>query len=492
MKCLISFVSVLIFAISSSATIIIYPSPQGEPLSKDYSVKINGRILPVHQARVSAAPINQVWPGYQRPIEQSELASYCSFDTDETVTVSVTSTVKVKDVVIRPLSYNIKPIVKGNVITFTVSHPAQLTVEVNGWHKALHMFVNPLVKNIPDRNDPDVLYFPAGVHKTGIIHARDNQTIYLEGGAIVHGVIYVQNVKNCKIMGRGVLDASTIGRFDARNIIFVDSSENISVEGVTLKDAQSWAFMVFRSKNITIENIKLIGNWRYNSDGIDIVNSSDVSVSKSFVRAFDDCIVLKGILKEPGVVKNIHIDSCVLWNDWGRALEIGAETAADSMYSISFSNIDIIHYVHIAMDIQNGDRAHIYDVSYENINIEEPIVENAYYDNKESPIKNIQQAKSYNPLFTHTPQQLGLLIEMNIRANNYSRDTVRGTVRNIQFKQIRYRGTHDPASVLVGYSAEHSVGDIIFKDLFINERKITSTEEGRFRVNDFVQDVVFQ
>src|SRR5690606_12221209 len=130
------------------------------------------------------------------------------------------------------------------------------------------------VKNIPDRNDPDVLYFPAGVHKAGIIHARDNQTIYLEGGAIVHGVIYVQNVKNCKIMGRGVLDASTIGRFDARNIIFVDSSENISVEGVTLKDAQSWAFMVFRSKHITIENIKLIGNWRYNSDGIDIVNSS--------------------------------------------------------------------------------------------------------------------------------------------------------------------------------------------------------------------------
>ena len=46
---------------------------------------------------------------------------------------------------------------------------------------------------------------------------------------------------------------------------------------------------------MTIANVKLVGLWRYNADGIDVCNSQDVVVSDCFVRAFDDALVIKGL-----------------------------------------------------------------------------------------------------------------------------------------------------------------------------------------------------
>ena len=39
-----------------------------------FEVRWEGRPLAVHPASVSKLPINQVWSGYQRPIEQTEVA----------------------------------------------------------------------------------------------------------------------------------------------------------------------------------------------------------------------------------------------------------------------------------------------------------------------------------------------------------------------------------------------------------------------------------
>jgi hypothetical protein len=42
-------------------------------MSQDYTLTVNGHPMFVHQARVSSHPLNQVWPGYRRPLEQTEL-----------------------------------------------------------------------------------------------------------------------------------------------------------------------------------------------------------------------------------------------------------------------------------------------------------------------------------------------------------------------------------------------------------------------------------
>lgn len=128
--------------------------------------------------------------------------------------------------------------------------------------------------------------------------------------------------------------------------------------------------------SIRIDNIKLIGFWRYNSDGIDIVNSKNISVSNSFIRSFDDNIAIKGLNSAYNEnyknIENILIDKCVLWNDWGRALEIGAETVADTVKDITFSNCQIVHFTAIAMDIQNSDKGVVKNIKFKNISIRRP------------------------------------------------------------------------------------------------------------------------
>ncbi len=58
----------------------IYPQSGDENPSEDYTVSVNGKPIFVYRARVSAVPFNQVWPGYQRPINQTEMASFAYWD----------------------------------------------------------------------------------------------------------------------------------------------------------------------------------------------------------------------------------------------------------------------------------------------------------------------------------------------------------------------------------------------------------------------------
>ena len=108
-----------------------------------------------------------------------------------------------------------------------------------------------------------------------------------------------------------------------------------------LHDAPCFALRTADCEDIRIENVKIIGQWRYNSDGIDLYNSRHALVKSCFVRTFDDCVVLKGGYSVNGVqldrvtLSDIAVEDCVLWNDWGRALEIGAERpAATRTYTI--------------------------------------------------------------------------------------------------------------------------------------------------------------
>ncbi len=98
-------------------------------------------------------------------------------------------------------------------------------------------------------------------------------------------------------------------------------------------------------------------------------------IRDSFVRAFDDAIVLKGLNWGRGdfherPVRNVRVHDNVIWCDWGRALEIGAETSAPEIAEVRFRDCDIVRTTHIAMDIQCGDRALVQDIRYENIRVE--------------------------------------------------------------------------------------------------------------------------
>jgi len=94
---------------TGNVNVNVCAAPVEEAPSPDYRVTVNGRAVFVYRARVSAQPINQIWPGYQRPLEQTELAAFATWDMTGPVEVEVSSARPIRDVRVRPASRGIRP-----------------------------------------------------------------------------------------------------------------------------------------------------------------------------------------------------------------------------------------------------------------------------------------------------------------------------------------------------------------------------------------------
>ena len=462
----------------------IHKLPQDELVSLDYKIKINGIPTEAYYARVSAIPFNRVWPGYQRAIAQTELASfiYFSMEDNEEVEISITVTKPFKEVTVRPLSKNIQSKTDGQTVTFKLNQTGQYTFEPDGFHNALHIFANPVFDFGIDKNAPNVIYFGAGIHNPGVIKLKSNDIVFIDEGAVVLGVISAKDADGIRIFGTGILDGSWEERHGAVGCMRFTNCTNISIKGIICRDSVVWTVNVFNCTNVVIDNIKLIGMWRYNSDGIDLVNSTNCVIKNSFLRNFDDCVVLKGLKgHDHRNVENIYVTNCVIWCDWGRGLELGAETCADEFRNIIFEDCDLIHGMHIQLDIQNGDRASIHDVIFQNIRIEySKYTLNPVYQHTDDQI------------YEHTSPRIPELFYAHIYNGMWSKDMLYGENYNITFKNIYVQlddGLPLPESVFVGVNEEHQTYNITIDGLYFNGKKINDISEIPVKTNEFTHDV---
>jgi hypothetical protein len=462
-----------------------WPAPAGEKLFEDYALRVNGVPVPVYSCRVSAVPLNQVWPGYQRPLDQTELAGFAYWGMSGPVTVEVVVRRPFRAVAVRPSSRGIRPSVKGRRIRFRLSRPGQFTVEVDGTHQALHLFADPPETAAVRAGEANVLYFGPGVHRPGKITLQSGQTVYVAGGAVVYTAITGRGLSGVRILGRGIIDSSEFARGQGGGSIRLTDCTDVKIDGVILRDPDVWCITSSACRKVAISGVKLIGLWRYNADGIDICNSQEVTIKDSFVRSFDDSIVLKGLKGRQASfddrpVRNVRASNLVLWCDWGRALEIGAETAAPEIADVVFQDIDIIRNTHIAMDIQHGDRALVDDIRFENIRVEVD-------DFNPLPVMQKTREEKYtaDPKAGYVPRLMVIII----RKNAYSRDEQRGRVRDVLFKDIFVTGGTMPSSSFTGQGPDSDVRGVTIENLRFNGRPVTDAEAARLRVGEYVQEV---
>ncbi len=336
--------------------------------------RINGQVCNVRTCRVSAVPFNSYWPGHQRPVGQSEAAPYLRFFADETVTVELTYACSVEKAVIRPLRKEIRPQIQGNTLRFTLEQPGDYVVEVGGIHGSLHLFFSPL-KKAPAPEDV-TYYFGPGLHYPVVLHLKSNDSVYVHPDATVFAAVTAENASNIRIFGGGVLNASCVERtfegcYELLPVsnIRMKNCTNLRIEDVILLDSACWVLALFECDNIVIDGVKILGQWRYNTDGIDLTNTSNAVIRNCFIRSFDDTVVIKQ-LDGHDVTENITVEDCVCWCDWGKTLEIGLETAGDEIKQIRFSRCDLIRNTVGAMAISNGNYAEIHDIFYEDISVE--------------------------------------------------------------------------------------------------------------------------
>ncbi len=346
-------------------------------VNNDFKVTINGQQVPCYASRCSKIPFNRVFDGvHQRDIDQSEILGCVSFESDEPVNIEVESVRPFKTAVIRPLSKGVKVEKQGDKVKFALKNKGQYSLELDDEHNSLSIFFNEI--NEFSEKDYYTYYFGAGVHLVGLLNLKSDDKVYIDKDAIIYGGIYAKDAENILVEGYGLIDGKFISRLSNslfnRGNIMMENCKNIKINGVILQDSSIWTASFFNCSNIEIDNVKITGQWRYNTDGIDFVNCKEVVLKNSFIHCFDDAIVIKGYSQfdkvNIDIIENIKVDNCVVWCGWGRTLEFGIETIAKEMKNIVIKNCNLIHNSASAIDIQNGNCAFLHDIVIENINVE--------------------------------------------------------------------------------------------------------------------------
>jgi hypothetical protein len=443
------------------AQVVLYEGPPEQRQAIDYQIQVNNKPLHIYNTAVN---FNRTWTKEPR-IEKTPMAY---FDFDGTVKIDIKSKeTKVENVVVRPLSLGIKPEIKGDTISFELDKPAKLTIEVNGNIKrAIHLFANPLEKDVPRKDDPNVIYFGPGIHKVGRIPVKSNQTVYISGGAVVYGCIKAENLENVKISGRGIIDGSIYDRWvDTTVPIDLRNCKNSSVEGIMLLDPAAWTLNIYESQNIDINDVKIISA-RSNSDGITIQSSNDITVSNCFVRSWDDSLVVKGYGSD---TKGVTFDNCIVWTDLAQSCEIGYETRANTIEDITFKNITVLHNFHKpVLSIHNTDNALVRNIHYQNIVVEDASL-------------GMGDSQGYN-----------YLIDLFIGNSQWSQTSERGSIKGVYFDNIEILGGNFQPSRIYGYDDKHTIENVNIKGLKILGEEIKDTESGEFKINNYANTIKFQ
>lgn len=477
------FLVFTVFLDSAKAQEKIYPAPLGIKPSVDYSVSINRKPVFVY-----ASPVP---------------ASYCSFDMNDPVEIKIKANRDIKWVDVRPRSADIHPLFRDSTITFRINKPVQLSIELNGSIKdPLFIFANAVENNKPDKNNKNVIFFKAGkIYYPGIINVKSNQTVYIEGGAIVVGVIKADSAQNIRIAGHGILDGTynkmfndsliksanqeainnnkTLGSY--HRFIELNNCENVTIQGITLHNSTSWQIVPIKCRNVKINDVKIVSD-NPSDDGIDVVSSQNVNIINCFIRTKDDCIAIKSYMLHPRApdVDGVHVKKCTIWNGlWGNGFEIGFELNSKEIRNITFSDCDIIHVEAGAVfSIHDAGIATVKNVLYNNIRIEDArqkLFDLAIFCSQYSEDGTMDKQK-LKKLYLNGAWD-GVLKYPSSERKYHAQ--FRGKIRNIEFKNIKIIDGLFPFSIFYGYDKTHDIENVLIENLRVLNQKITSLKEAR-------------
>ena len=424
-----------LFAIQAQAELVTYPAGPGVETLNDFSVRVrqNGRQwTPVD---VYPVKVDKVMNGRHNV----EIASMAYFDFDGTVDVEVVSNRQnVEASRIRPLSYNITPDVSGDTLTFSLSEPRNLSIEVNGdiFHN-LHLFANPIDVNRPSakvlknlKKHKDLIYFAPGSHNLpgDTLHIPSNTTVYIDGGAYVHGELKVNGSENVNIYGRG--EVHPVRGAGVSNV----KSKNVTVDGIIVTQLP-----VIMCDSVTVTNVKSISSYGW-GDGMNVYCSKNVRYDRVFCRNSDDCTTVD--VAHP-IFIGLH----------GSAMAIGVDAPADTISNLTYRNIDILDHAEKQLDYQGcltinaGDNNVVRDITFDNIRIE---------DFREGQLFNFRIF--FNQKYCAAPGRC---------------------INDVLIKDVSYNGSGENISIIAGYDEDHKLSDITFENLVINGRKISDDMPGK-------------
>jgi hypothetical protein len=271
-----------------------------------------------------------------------------------------------RGVQVQPMRLGIRPVRRGNTITFPIPGPGKYVVTRPGDHfadaKMLFLFVNPPEQHISPAT-PGLRYYAPGIHRENI-DARSGDRIYLASGAVIFGSLNIWQVHDVHVFGRGTIiyDGPQNPNDDQGwmhkpnwHCIVMDNAHNVEIDGITcIVRSRTWQIQMRDSRNIGFYNLKVIGGSlnNANQDGMDWLGGGDTTVANSFFRAADDDFALEGnwdgysaeAMRRPGHdVSNITIRDSVVSTSISNIMRVNWPHKHFNSYHIQMTNMDIVH-----------------------------------------------------------------------------------------------------------------------------------------------------
>ena len=403
----------------SAGRVVTYPDLPGAVRSPLYAVTANGTQLFVEKF-TKFEPEMQVH------------YAHCSLAGPGVATFAVTVKDGFTSHTLSPRSKNIVTSRSGNTLTFN-SGPSYLILQVDD-KELLFILIDAEESNPPRPGDANVtsiaeygvdatgatlvtskvqaaidaasgatrniLYFPPGKYSVGELWLKSNMTLYLAGGALLagssaiadydtgsggvniegcsHGLIRVYRAHDTKILGRGVIDANgkaIRAQNDTKiNLLKIEESSNVWVDGITVRDPSFWNTLVYRSDAVTIQNYKMINcrpttkTWN-NTDGVNFDESTNGTLQNAFLYTGDDSMATKNE-EASGTVntRNIVHEKVVCYSN-SVCGKIGTKTMGQTIDGVVFRDIDVVKAGR-ALNIDAYDTALVQNTRFENIRIE--------------------------------------------------------------------------------------------------------------------------
>jgi len=398
-------------------------------------------------------------PVFTPPFLSVTSTRYAVVNTEGPAVFRVEYEYPVTEACIRPQKAGITPLISGNTVTFAMTVPCCVSLEVNGGiEDALLLFFDiPVREEIPEGYD--VLRFGPGEHTVRILDiTRDKTAVIFEEGAVVHGKIRARGVDGLLIMGHGMITMRDYMRdttdINTRCVDILDC-RNVTVKQILITDSCQWSFRTDNCEDVLIDNVRVLG-YRSNNDGFDICGSRRVHMRNCFVRSFDDAVSVKGL--NTGDIRDILVEKCVFWNDMARSMNVGSEISCDRAENIVFRDIDVIHNLtsYPICQVHNGDRGSVCGVTFEDIRVE------------------------------HAPN--AYLFDLRIYGCYWNVDKESGSISGVKFKDIAILGEEgkDFTNLIArmeGKDEEHCISDVSIENLTVFGKHVTSEAEcgiGRF------------
>ena len=270
-------------------------------------------------------------------------------------------------------------------------------------------------------------------------------------------------------------------------LVLFEDCKNIHIDNIILKDSAHWTFRTSRCEDLIIENL-VINNNRHvcNTDGIDLMQTSNVEIKHCFLSCADDGIVIKNAIWEgcSGAMSNIHISDCEVIS-CTNAFKIGTETTYPitdiTVENCKFYMTDLYPGSVSGISIESADGSEVSNIA----------------------IKNIEMNRCTCPIFIRlgnrnraalVNEQSASAIEFGVNAQGKGMDKksfdMKGEVHDIIIENINAKDIEIPV-IIAGFKEKGKikrVKNVELKNINLQYRKAKEIYDKRLFIPEYTKE----